>query len=304
MPDLGSIGLYEKRDEEPVFKQLKRAGYLAGAPCPVEVLSRFDNMNYLGADASLEMLSAIVNRLGAQPTKLIDLGSGFGGTSRVMLKALQQQRADAGTTVTAIELQSHLHEAAIMLTGMAECSGDIMPGVVHVLGNAVTGELTPDHLVPSEGEACALISRLCILHIPLSIRAELFARCHKWLKAGGVLAFEDYAAAEAGLSTEGAELLEKEVAVPSGQVPNEEEWCATLKAAGFVDVEFEDCTKRWAAFVRERCGAADANAKVFDEDVGPQRRRFYHAVDKLFNPPSHAPTGLRGVRIYAKKLAT
>ena len=49
-------------------------------------------MNYFGADGSREMLATICERLGTSdvPVRVIDIGAGFGGTSRVMVSELEQ----------------------------------------------------------------------------------------------------------------------------------------------------------------------------------------------------------------------
>ena len=45
------------------------------------------------------------------------------------------------------------------------------------------------------GAADIVVARLCVLHIPLSAREAVLGRCASWLRPGGVLSFEDYAAA-------------------------------------------------------------------------------------------------------------
>ena len=141
---------------------------------------------------------------------------------------------------------------------------------------------------------------LCVLHIPMSARAAVLGRCAQWLRTGGVLAFEDYAAADSGLSPAASTSLEQDVCVPAGALPTMEQWRSSLEAAGFTDIVVEDLSSRWAGFVGERLKTANAHADALDEMVGPGRRRFYTAVDALFNPPD-APSGLVGVRIYGKK---
>ena len=140
-----------------------------------------------------------------------------------------------------------------------------------------------------------------MLHIPMSARAAVLGRCAQWLRSGGVLAFEDYAAADSGLSSTASASLEQDVYVPAGQLPTVEQWRVDLEAAGFTDVVVEDVSTRWAGFVGERLKTANAHAEALDEMVGPGRRRFYKAVDALFNPPPDAPSGLVGVRVYGKK---
>lgn len=142
---------------------------------------------------------------------------------------------------------------------------------------------------------------LCVLHIPMSARVAVLGRCAQWLRTGGVLAFEDYAAADSGLSPAASTSLERDVYVPGGALPTAEQWRSHLEAAGFTDIVVEDLSTRWAGFVGERLKTANAKAEALDEMVGPGRRRFYTAVDALFNPQPDAPSGLVGVRVYGRK---
>ena len=302
---LKGIGLYEACEEEPIFKQLAadEAGVAAGDPCPLDLLNKYDNMNYFGADGSREMLVTIRERLGAgtAPTKIVDVGAGFGGTSRVMVAGLEAAGC-AGSSATALELQPAVSKTASALTAMCELAGDLNQGAVtHGVADVVTGACEPAGCSPADGEADVMVSRLCVLHIPLSARQTVLSRCASWLRPGGVLAFEDYAAADSGLSAVATASLAEDVYVPDGALPTTGDWTKTLEAAGFTDIVVEDLSARWAGFVAKRLAAANVQGEALDAMVGPGRRQFYTAVDALFNPPADAPSGLVGVRIYATK---
>jgi len=287
---LKGIGLYASCEEEPIFKQLTAdSGVAAGDACPLELLNKYDNMNYFGADGSREMLAAIRERLGGggtTPLKIVDVGSGFGGTARVMVAGLETAGC-AGSSAAALELQPAVSKTASVLTEMCERAGEIQPGAVaHAVGDIVTGECEPASCAPADGEADVVVSRLCVLHIPLSARGRVLSRCAGWLRAGGVLAFEDYAAAATGLSAAASASLATNVYVPNGALPTVQQWRAELEAAGFADIVIEDLSARWAGFVATRLAAANAQGEALDEMVGPGRRQFYTAVDALFNPPA------------------
>ena len=114
-----------------------------------------------------------------------------------------------------------------------------------MVGNAVTGDGLSE-LSELDGSADAVVSRLCVLHIPVSARAALFSNCSSWMKPGAVLALEDYAAADGpGLTDSAVEILRDEVSVPDGALPTFAEWEATLVDAGFSDVVIEDMTDVW-----------------------------------------------------------
>ena len=102
--------------------------------------------------------------------------------------------------------------------------------ITHLVGDGVTGVgCSTAALAP--GAADLVVSRICVLHIPLADRAELFNRVGSWLRPGGVLAMEDYAAADTGLSATARETLEEAVSVPAGELPTFAEWKATLTTA-------------------------------------------------------------------------
>ena len=292
---LSSIGLYS--DSDAVFSLLRHSGHTVGSSLSVAELSKFDNMNYFGASASVAMLKEIRQKGLAPVEKIVDVGAGHGGTARVMAKEL-----GGACAITALELQSEVSRVAQVLTEMAVLSGDLPPSAVsHCTGDAATGYGVPP-LLSSAGCADAVVSRLCVLHIPLAARAGLFSRCRSWMRAGGVLAIEDYARKDGGVSEEGRLLLAEGVSVPEGELPTVGEWKETLAACGFKDVVVEDMTERWAAFVGERCAAANQDGAKFDDIVGPGRRKFYNSVDRLFNckeKQGMEDTGLLGVRIYA-----
>ena len=75
-------------DDLPVvLRQLLQDGYKPGDPCKFSVLNLVDNMNYYGAEASLEMLRDIRNRMRFANNEsesinisFADIGSEFSGS--------------------------------------------------------------------------------------------------------------------------------------------------------------------------------------------------------------------------------
>lgn len=162
--DLGalkSIGLYEACEEEPIFRQLHQDGIGAGDACPLEILNKYDNMNYFGADGSREMLGAILERLcmSSVPVRLVDIGAGFGGTSRVMVSELDKL-GYVGSNAVALELQSAVSKTGSALTKMCELTGELKPGALtHAVADVVSGSCEPLAAAPGDGEADVVVSR-------------------------------------------------------------------------------------------------------------------------------------------------
>ena len=142
-----------------------------------------------------------------------------------------------GLLVRCIELQPGVHRAAQRLTAMAAAAGDVERShVVHLVGDAVTGAVhagdggsevrssSGEEVLAIDGSVDAVMSRLCVLHIPLESRERMFSRACKWLRPGGVLAIEDYARLDSGLLPYASKALQEEVAVP--EVPPEHRLCS------------------------------------------------------------------------------
>jgi hypothetical protein len=326
-----------------VLRQLVAKGYQPGDPCPLSVLNSVDNMNYYGAQASLDMLGEIQSRFNdADANKALmigDVGSGFGGTARVMLSSLNNtknmsnngngndpSKETSKCKAYCFELQKDIHDTAMVLADMA-CKDSVIVSsnnnninnnlerdqLIHVQGNAVTGQFAKGEdgfdgdASKLQGSFNVLVSRLVVLHIAVEERMQLFERLGSWCQTGAVLAIEDYAASDTvALTPKASELLRTNVYVPNGALPTISEYKSTLEACGFHKVEIQDCTASWAKFVSQRYQEAtdgDARKEQFDKEMGGSgRREFFSAVNQLFNPSgADAPNGLVGVKIYAVK---
>jgi cyclopropane fatty-acyl-phospholipid synthase-like methyltransferase len=121
----------------------------------------------------------------------------------------------------------------------------------------------------------AAVSWLVILHIPLSLRAALFARIFSLLAPGGRMYIEDYFfRGPEPFSAEELSLLSEQVFVPDGALPSREEYEATLKEAGF-EVEFRDVSDEWTVFTTQRLSAFEASKKRHVD--------VYNQVNVFFN---------------------
>ena len=166
-PPIKTMKLYA--EVERVFNELKAAGIGEQDPIPLELLSRFDQYHYFGADAVHEAIAAL--GLGEQD-QVLDLGSGIGGPARVLA-------AGSGCRVTALELQADLHATARTLT--KRCG--LHHRVEHLNGNFLDS-------VVAHGQFDAVVSWLVFLHIPE--RERLYQGCFEALRPGGRLWIEDF----------------------------------------------------------------------------------------------------------------
>merc|ERR1719376_807598 len=95
----------------------------------------------------------------------------------------------------------------------------------------------------------AWYSLLVVLHIPKAPREEMFRRLWASLKDDGAFLIEDFV--QIAPLTE-KDLFDLDRVVGSPYVPGEKEYRASLEAAGYVDIRFEDLTSSWKTWVEGR----------------------------------------------------
>jgi len=88
------------------------------------ILSKFDSMHYDGDKAIQAALDLVSHSTEQLPRKVLDVGSGFGGSARYM--------ASRGHDVHALELQNDVHEKAVDLSEQCNLSSESM--VTHIKG--------------------------------------------------------------------------------------------------------------------------------------------------------------------------
>lgn len=287
-----------------VFKRLlTEENITKGTPTSQDILSKYDNLNYFGTQGALEMLQVALDRSknadNMNSWKLVDVGAGYGGTARFLVKHL-----GGDSSAHAIELRESTHLAANSLSSMASAAGDFPEGAVHhVRANVVTGAPL-DGSMPAPQSIDLMVSRLALYHMgDEEARNSMWSNVASWMKPGGSIAVEDFTKEEGGLTEEAADVVTNKLA--GGWVCTNAEYKAMLEKNGFKDVVVEDLTSRTAEFVNKRRKGADASAKSYDEkygeEAGKELREFFADVDYLFNPPEGQKTGWLFVRVYATK---
>ena len=242
-------------------------------------LSEIDCMHYEGNDAIEDVIQAI--KLNSS-SKVLDVGSGFGGVARVL-------SAESKCTTVAMELQSDIHNCAEDLTKRCNLS-DL---VKHVEGDVLNYDLSKLGDGPSTFDG--LVSFLVFLHIPDKL--SLLNSCANMLKAGGTLFVEYYYRRS---SFTDAELESLSTDVFCQDLPTQDEYIAALESAGFDNIQFIDKTKEWATFVKGRLAKFEGNKETFISSHGEPTyaslHYFYKSVVTLF-----VGGNLGGVRIIASK---
>ena len=260
--------------EGRISRELRALGFDDSSELEVETLSRFDNLNYGGTSA----VAHAIERCGlTADSRVLEVGSGAGGPARFLAKT-------TGCHVTALELQSSLHDYARQLT--------VRTGLAEQVEHVCDDFLNPASV---DGSFDAVVSWLAFLHIP--DRSRLFQRCFDCLKPGGFLYTEDYAAIRE-LSREESRDLESHVFC--SYVPGIDQYRREVETAGFESVTIEDMSSNWTEFVDARLDAFLARKDEFIRLHGQKcfdgMLEFYSTVTRLFRGGN-----LGGIRLSARK---
>jgi cyclopropane fatty-acyl-phospholipid synthase-like methyltransferase len=236
----------------------------------IEDLLKFDQMHYDGENA---MIAAIASMKVSDDSKILDIGSGYGGPSRYV-------SWKTGAFVTALELQPEISVEAAKLTqlvGQTPTAGNGSPlidRVDHQVGNVINW--TTEHKYDG------FMSMLAFLHV--DNKQELFTAIGNTLRPGAKFYIEDYFNRN-NLNSDDMKVLAD--IVSCGPLPTEAEYIAAMEVAGFTNIQFIDKTKDWAIFVAGRLQIFRDNKESRIAVLGEQTYKaldiFYSSVSKLFS---------------------
>ncbi|KAJ0308847.1 hypothetical protein COL516b_003401 [Colletotrichum fioriniae] len=185
----------------------------------------FDCMHYLG-DSAIETAA---KSLGLQAgERVLDIGSGFGGTGRYFYRHFD-------ATTAGIELQKEIHDIAQTIN---EKSG-AGTNATSINGNFL-------ELDPAKME-----------------REVLFKKAHSVLKPRGKMYIEDFFA-RTSLDAKTLEVLRSSVSCLD--LPDKEHYIAELEKAGFEVTDWVDMSTVWTDFVHERAEAYKKDPSI-DADL-------------------------------------
>ena len=246
----------------------------------VLTLNEFDGMRYEPTVGTEAFRSHLDNQFGSEAlVSVLDVGSGFGGPSRLL--ALTRPN----THLVALEIVPEISDIAKSLTELTQVSSCI---------NHVTGDVCSD--MPSQTFHAAQAA-LSLLHIP-DVNIALSTVCQQ-LEPNGIMYIEDFFVKSRDMSEKSIDDLKNIVGCPRKPMTREE-WMSTLAKAGFQgEIEFKDVTNAWQPWVHERrlkySNNMDRNIRVHGNEMANHMMAFYETVDVLF------ATELCGCRILAKK---
>jgi cyclopropane fatty-acyl-phospholipid synthase-like methyltransferase len=235
----------------------------------------FDHYHYCGTEA----IDLAVVRSGWQKgDRLLDIGSGIGGTARYLAWRY-------GLEVTGIELQPQLHQASQVLTTRTGLDAQVC---------LYAGDFLTDEPFPKTGFD-GWISLMVFLHI--DDRERLFKRGYGVLKPDGRFYIEDYFQQNPLTAVE-AQVLREEIACP--HLPTQDQYIEQLQQAGFRDIQFENVTPIWRSWVEARFQSFFERQEEYRHRHGAEMvssyLTFYRAVADLF-----AGGNLGGARIWGTR---
>eukprot|EP01130_Rhizamoeba_saxonica_P013654 TRINITY_DN5847_c0_g1_i1.p1 TRINITY_DN5847_c0_g1~~TRINITY_DN5847_c0_g1_i1.p1 ORF type:complete len:264 (+),score=46.62 TRINITY_DN5847_c0_g1_i1:738-1529(+) len=224
-------------------------------------------LNY-GIEPILEYMSE--NNI-CQSSKIIDIGAGVGGPSRVYAHMFKSK-------LNSIEFIEGFYKVSTILDRLQILSSHID----RYLGDITQFDWSENqHLFEIHD---MLVSSLCMLHI--IDKQVLFQNCSKFLKRGGHFVIQDFYKIHE-FSTVEQQLLEHEVSVPGGVCNTKEEYIQILENNGLRVERFESCTEEWSDFVWNRYETflkykdyrVELDGVEYCEDIG----HFYEQITKLFH---------------------
>ncbi len=236
-------------------------------------LGHLDQYHYLGVATCHE----IIKELDLNKEKyVLDIGSGIGGTARVLAEQSLCQ-------IKGIELQKPLHELAQNLderVGLKEQIELINADFMDFEASAIF-----DHFV----------SLMVFMHMPQ--RAKALQIAHQALKNNGSFWIEDLIIRRPLTSDEQKVLTESVSAI---SLTSLEAYRQDLKDAGFGGLRFKIMNDPWQNWTQKRyedfVKNEAAQKSFFGEEIYQKRRDFYETMAKLFKAGN-----LGGIRIYGKK---
>mmetsp|Transcript_16289 Transcript_16289/g.19533 ORF Transcript_16289/g.19533 Transcript_16289/m.19533 type:complete len:299 (+) Transcript_16289:124-1020(+) len=226
----------------------------------------------------------------AAETKIVDIGSGYGGTGMHLATKY-------GFQYTGVELQEYVSSQATKYVEQFKLTSKMTCETGSILDQDFVARTTEKH-----GHFDSAISILTILHLQAADRLPAFKNIASLLGTSGRYYIECYCVEDgASLAPEHAKMLEDVVCCP--HVPTISQYTADLKTAGFNKVFVEpiqDTTEEWRSFTTGRSSDfnnnLEANKTTFSEANLTHLTKFYSTIATLFQE-----SALRGVRILATK---
>jgi cyclopropane fatty-acyl-phospholipid synthase-like methyltransferase len=264
-----------------VYNALAQKGKATGALSIEDLtsLGHLDQYHYLGTEACDHLIETLGLEAGST---VLDVGAGIGGPARYIA-------AKSGCSITGVELQADLVEAATALTQRVGLSGRVK----FLVGDFA--EVTKKEILSKEARFDHCTSLLTFCHFPN--RDEGLQICFDALRPGGTVFFEDLALAGPAFTEQESKDLRDVVGCPN--VTSPAVYAEALQKVGFVDVEVVDMSDPWKKWTKARHegfrAAKEETVKLHGLGLFESRCKFYEVIDRLYQG------NLGGVRITARK---
>eukprot|EP00058_Branchiostoma_floridae_P014249 XP_002599737.1 hypothetical protein BRAFLDRAFT_131043 [Branchiostoma floridae] len=240
-----------------IYNELKELGYGDTGDIKVEDVSKFDSLHYHGVQAVDEAIQRF--NIG-KDTRVLDVGSGIGGPARYLAWK-------TGCHVTALELQHDHHVTGEVLTKRCNLSERVR----HVCGDIMDIDL-------GHGSYDLVTSWLVFCHIP--DKKKVSEQCLQHLKPGGKMLVEDLFAL-GDLSD-----VSEDIRANYFDFINIQDYKQQISDAGFANVQVEDLTADWKAYVQERLKAhissEERHVRVHGRPTYQALHDFYSSIVRLF----------------------
>ena len=282
-----SCHLYKLQPSRRITNELLELGIDPSSSDPIHVitLNKIDGMRYEGDVGTCIFIDYLDATFGMnEKVSVLDVGSGFGGPSRLL--ALKRPN----THLVALEF---VPEISTLAKDLTQRCPEVADRVKHITGDAT--KLSDAVLGTSQQQFHAAQSVLALLHIP-DLRTAL-TKIYERLEVGGFLYIEDFWVKDSLTMVEQSYLMER---VGCPRMPLlQSEWSDCLRQVGFQHVDFQDVTSLWQPWIHGR-------AQEYSNNIGRHERvhglqcsqlvlEFYQTMDSLFS------RGLKGCRIVAVK---
>ena len=254
-------------------------------PTEVLILNKIDGMRYEGDVGTLIFKHHLDTCFGPEMNvHVLDIGSGFGGPSRLL--ALKRPK----TSLVALE---YIPEISNLAQALTQRCPEVADYVTHVTGDV--SQLN-DEILGTSDQFHAAQAVLSLLHVP-DLPTALTKICNR-LKVGGIIYIEDFWVKNNLTTASHNSYLMERVGCPRMPL-SEDEWTNCLHQAGFDRVTFQDVTSSWQPWIHMRAEeygkCMDRHERVHGEQCAKHMLEFFQTMDSLFTKD------LKGCRILAIK---
>lgn len=293
-----SCHLYTLAPCQRIENELRELGIdpVGSADSDVLLLNKIDGMRYEDDVGTQIFIDHINKNFGTDSrVSVLDVGSGFGGPSRLLC------HNRGNTEVTALE---YIFEISQLANSLTERCPTVRDRIQHISGDVTTldqkllEKSNDDDKTTTTFHAAQAV--LSLLHVP-DLELAL-SQVYNHLADDGILYIEDFwatASSDNALTEDQQGMLQERCGCPRMPLSNVA-WCDLLSKVGFATVDFDDVTSSWQPYLSGRVGDykknMDRHVRVHGTEGANHMLEFYTTMDSLFSSGD-----LKGCRILARK---